>query len=219
MDPAALMTKISIAAIPVVFAITVHEVSHGFVARHFGDRTAEMQGRLSLNPIRHIDPVGTLLVPALMLLLGGFLFGWAKPVPVDSRNMRNPRANMVWVSAAGPAANIAMALIWASLMFVALRVDLGIAGAWIQSMASIGILFNVVLAVFNMLPIPPLDGGQVLINLLPRGPLSNALERIAPFGLFIVLGLLASRMLSPIIGPPVMAIVRAITSAFGLSFG
>lgn len=219
MDPAALLTKISIAAIPVLFAITIHEVAHGWVARYFGDRTAESQGRLSLNPIRHIDPVGTLLVPAIMLLLGGFLFGWAKPVPVDARNLRNSRRSMVWVSAAGPAANIAMALIWAALMLLALHVDFGIASAWIRAMASIGILFNVVLAVFNMLPIPPLDGGQVLTNLIPPGPWSRALERIAPFGLFIVLGLLVTGLISPIIGPPVMAIVRAITSAFGLSFG
>jgi Zn-dependent protease len=217
MDPESFLTKVSIAAIPVVFAITLHEVAHGWVARHFGDRTAEMQGRLSLNPIRHIDPVGTLLVPALMLLLpGGFLFGWAKPVPVDSRNLRNPRGNMVWVSAAGPAANIAMALIWAFLMLVALRVDLGTASLWIEAMARMGILFNVVLAVFNMLPIPPLDGGQVLSNLLPRGPVSNALDRIAPFGLLLVLVLLATGLLGPIIGPPVTAIVRLIASAFGL---
>jgi Zn-dependent protease len=216
MDPASFLTKASVAVIPVLFAITLHEVAHGWVARHFGDRTAEMQGRLSLNPIRHIDPVGTVLVPALMLLLGGFIFGWAKPVPVDPRNMRNPRGNMVWVSAAGPAANIAMALIWAFLMLVALRVDLGTASLWIEAMARMGILINVLLAVFNMLPIPPLDGGQVLSNLLPRGALSNALERIAPFGLFIVLGLLATGLLSPIIGPPVTAIVRLIASAFGL---
>ncbi len=219
MDPAALLTKISIAAIPVLFAITLHEVAHGWVARYFGDRTAEAQGRLSLNPIRHIDPVGTLLVPAVTLLLGGFMFGWAKPVPVNPRNMRDSRRNMVWVSAAGPAANIAMALIWATLMLVSLHVDFGTAGAWLQAMAGTGILFNVVIAVFNMLPIPPLDGGQVLINLLPPGPWSSALERIAPFGLFIVLGLLATGLLSPIIAPPVMAIVRAIASAFGLSFG
>ena len=135
MDLASFLTKVSIAAIPIVFAITVHEVAHGWVAKYFGDRTAEAQGRLSLNPIRHIDPIGTVLVPALMLWLGGFLFGWAKPVPVNSRYMRNPRGNMVWVSAAGPAANIVMAIIWAFLMMLAQRFELGTPGVWIESMA------------------------------------------------------------------------------------
>ncbi|HEY0285390.1 MAG TPA: site-2 protease family protein [Vicinamibacterales bacterium] len=216
MDATSLLYTISYAAIPVVFAITLHEVAHGFVARHFGDRTAEMLGRLSLNPIRHIDPIGTILVPAVMLALGGFLFGWAKPVPVDSRNMRNPRPNMVWVSAAGPAANIAMALVWAMLAAIVAHVDLGVAGVWVQKMAGVGLLINVLLAVFNMLPIPPLDGGQVLTNLLPRGGVSNALARVAPFGLFIVLFLIWQNLLTPIIGPPVRAILGLITSAFGL---
>ena len=123
MDLLTFLTTISIAAIPVVFAITVHEVAHGWVAKQFGDRTAEMQGRLSLNPIRHIDPIGTVLVPALLLWLGGFLFGWAKPVPVDPRNMRNPRSNMVWVTAAGPAANFVMAVIWAFVMMLAQNIE------------------------------------------------------------------------------------------------
>jgi Zn-dependent protease len=219
MDLASFLTKISIAAIPIVFAITLHEVAHGWVAKYFGDRTAEAQGRLSLNPIRHIDPIGTVLVPALMLWLGGFLFGWAKPVPVNPRYMRNPRGNMVWVSAAGPGANIAMALVWAFLMMLALRIDLGTASQWVQAMASIGIYINVMLAVFNMLPIPPLDGGQVLTNLLPPGPLSRALEAIAPFGLFIVLALIASRLLSPLISGPIAWIIDVITSLFGLSSG
>lgn len=220
MDPASILRTISIAAIPVVFAITVHEVAHGWVAKYFGDRTAEAQGRLSFNPIRHIDPVGTVLVPAILLLLpGGFLFGWARPVPVNPRFMRNPRGNMVWVSAAGPSVNIVMALIWAFLMMLAQRFELGTAGQWIEAMAGIGIYINVLLAVFNMLPIPPLDGGQVLTNLLPAGPLSTMLERIAPFGLFILLGLLASGLISPLIGPPIGAIIGIITAAFGLRFG
>lgn len=219
MDLAQFLTKISIAAIPIVFAITVHEVAHGLVARQFGDRTAEMQGRLSLNPIRHIDPIGTVVVPVILLWLGGFLFGWAKPVPVDSRNMRNPRGNMVWVSAAGPAANILMALTWALLMLLSQRFGNGTAGEWIAQMAWVGIWFNVVLAVFNMLPIPPLDGGQVLTNLLPRGPVSEFLDRVAPFGLFIVLGLVATGLLSPIISRPVLALIGIIAGIFGLRLG
>ena len=219
MDPASFLHTVSVAAIPVVFAITVHEVSHGWAARHFGDRTAESLGRLSLNPIRHVDPVGTVLVPALLLLLpGNFLFGWAKPVPVDARNMRNPRANMVWVSAAGPAANVAMAIIWAFLMMLSQHMALGTAGLWIEEMSTYGIYFNVMLAVFNMLPIPPLDGGQVLINLLPRGPLSMLLLRMAPFGLFAVLILLATGVLWPFIVGPVGAIVGLLATAFGLQF-
>jgi Zn-dependent protease len=219
MDLASFLTTISIAAIPVVFAITVHEVAHGWVAKHYGDRTAEMQGRLSLNPVRHIDPIGTVLVPALLLWLGGFLFGWAKPVPVDARNMKDPRRNMVWVTAAGPAANLLMALFWACAMLIAQSVAVGTAGEWLWQMARIGILINVMLAVFNMLPIPPLDGGQVLTNLLPQGRASAFLERIAPFGLFIVLGLLATGMLSALIGPPILAIIRLIADIFGLRLG
>jgi Zn-dependent protease len=219
MDLAQFLTTVSIAAIPIVFAITVHEVAHGLVARQFGDRTAEMQGRLSLNPIRHIDPIGTVVVPVILLWFGGFLFGWARPVPVDSRNMRNPRSNMVWVTAAGPAANVLMALIWALLMLLAQRFGGGTASDWIEQMAWVGIWFNVVLAVFNMLPIPPLDGGQVLTNLLPRGPLSTLLERIAPYGLFIVLGLVATGLLSPIIARPVRALIGMIAGIFALQLG
>jgi Zn-dependent protease len=220
MDPASILTTISIAAIPVVFAITVHEVAHGWVAKYFGDRTAEAQGRLSLNPIRHIDPVGTILVPAILLLLpGGFLFGWARPVPVNPRFMRNPRGNMVWVSAAGPGANLAMAILWAFLMMLTQKMDLGVPGQWLGAMAAYGIGFNVMLAVFNMLPIPPLDGGQVLANLLPRGRLSNLFERIAPFGLFIVLGLIVTRMLGPLVSGPIEFLLGALVDIFGLQGG
>jgi Zn-dependent protease len=219
MDLASLLRSISIGAIPIVFAITLHEVAHGWVARHFGDRTAEAQGRLSLNPIRHIDPIGTVLVPILLLWLGGFLFGWAKPVPVNPRFMRNPRGNMVWVSAAGPAANLAMAIAWAFLMMVSQNVDIGVAGQWLQSMAAVGIFINVLLAVFNMLPIPPLDGGQLLTNLLPRGRLASMLEAIAPFGLFIVLGLLVTRMLGPLINGPISYLQGLLITIFRLQGG
>jgi Zn-dependent protease len=219
MDLASLLRNLSIGAIPIVFAITLHEVAHGWVARYFGDRTAEAQGRLSLNPIRHIDPVGTVLVPILLLWLGGFLFGWAKPVPVNPRYMRNPRGNMVWVSAAGPAANLAMAIAWAFLMMVGQQMDFGIAGQWLQSMAAVGIFINVLLAVFNMLPIPPLDGGQLLTNLLPRGAASSMLEAVAPFGLFIVLGLVATGLLAPLVSGPIGFLQGLLVTIFRLQGG
>lgn len=220
MDPSSFLFKLSVAAIPIVFAITVHEVAHGWVARYFGDRTAEAQGRLTLNPIAHIDPIGTILVPAIMLLLpGNFLFGWAKPVPVDPRNLRNPRANMVFVSAAGPGVNLVMAVIWAFLMMVTQHVNLGTAGDWIAAMAGVGIFINILLAVFNMLPIPPLDGGQVLTNLLPPGRASRLLASIAPFGLFVILALLMTGLLWPLVGPPIAYLHRLLVSIFGLHLG
>lgn len=211
-------------ALPVLLAITLHEVSHGFVARHFGDRTAEMLGRLSLNPIRHIDPVGTVAVPLVMLLVSkatlGYplLFGWAKPVPVAARNLRNPRRDMAIVAAAGPASNLLMALGWAILFKIALVLDpaqtsYGL-GA-VRFMAGYGIFFNCLLAVFNMLPIPPLDGGRVLSNLLPPR-MSDRVDLIEPYGLFIVLGLLVSGLLWPIVGPGVNWSAGLISRLVGL---
>jgi Zn-dependent protease len=216
MDVASFLTGLSIAAIPVLSAITLHEVAHGWVARSFGDRTAEAQGRLSLNPIRHIDPVGTILVPAILFWLGGFLFGWARPVPVNPRFMRDPRRNMVWVSAAGPAANLAMAVIWAFIMMVSQHVDLGVTGEWLGLMANWGILINLLLAVFNLLPIPPLDGGQLLENLLPPGPLSSMLSAIRPWGFLIVLLLIGSKLLSTLLSGPIEFLQRLLFTIFGL---
>jgi Zn-dependent protease len=201
MDLEGILYKVSIGAIPILFAITLHEVAHGWTARRFGDRTAEAQGRLSLNPLKHVDPVGTVLVPGILLLFSsGFLFGWAKPVPVVPRNLRNPRRDMAWVSAAGPAVNFAMAFAWAVVGAVAANgwFGTGSPAEWVLAMASVGLFFNVLLALFNLLPIPPLDGGRVAISLLPAGP-ARALERIEPYGFFIVLGLF---LVLPMLGGP-----------------
>jgi Zn-dependent protease len=187
MQQLSLLQILAVAAIPVLFAITVHEVAHGWVARQFGDRTAEMLGRLTLNPVKHIDPLGTIIVPALALMTTGFLFGWAKPVPVATRNLRNPRRDMVLVAAAGPAVNIVMALFWAFFIKLVLAMDLeGMTAQFFLAMGQIGVFINVILAVFNMLPIPPLDGGRVMSGLLPPRA-STRLDSIEPYGLIIVL--------------------------------
>ncbi|MYJ95144.1 MAG: site-2 protease family protein, partial [Proteobacteria bacterium] len=178
-------TLIAIVAIPMIFAITVHEVAHGWVALHLGDPTAKYAGRLTLNPIKHIDPLGTIIVPFVMVVAssGMWAFGWAKPVPVAFQNLRNPRRDMILVAAAGPAVNLAMALGWALLLSQRAAFDPGLdlGSDWIVRMCLFGVVINVLLAVFNMLPIPPLDGGRVLAGLLPPR-LAHALSRVEPFG-------------------------------------
>ena len=207
---------VAVAILPLLFAITVHEVAHGWVARKFGDPTAQRLGRLTLNPLKHIDPVGTILVPGLLLLLGGFVFGWAKPVPVTWENLRHPKRDMAIVAAAGPAANLVMALFWA--LIARIGVQFGAqswAGLPMQYMGLFGIEINAVFMILNLIPLPPLDGGRVAVGLLP-GPLAWQLARIEPFGFFILLGLLATGILGVIIGPPIHMVERLISLIVGL---
>ncbi|HSJ49136.1 MAG TPA: site-2 protease family protein [Gammaproteobacteria bacterium] len=211
-----LAQKIAAWVLPVLLAITVHEVSHGWVARRLGDQTASLLGRLSLNPLRHIDPVGTVLVPAIMLLLpGGFVFGWAKPVPVDARNLRRPRTDMAWVAAAGPFSNLCMALLWALLAQVGSAIG-GWAGAPLVYMAVAGIFINTILMVLNLLPLPPLDGGRVAVGMLPDH-LARPLARVEPYGIWILLALLFSGLLGGILWPIASWVIMAFASFTGLS--
>jgi Zn-dependent protease len=215
LDSSEFFYKISYWTIPALFAITLHEVAHGWVARFFGDRTAEMLGRLSLNPLRHIDLVGTVLVPGILLALSGLVFGWAKPVPVATRALRNPRISVALVALAGPLANLIMAAIWCAVFAAVahLRGNETIVG-WIAWMANVGIVFNVFLALFNLLPIPPLDGGRVLAGLLPTA-WGARLEKIEPFGLFFVLGLSLVGGLRWLFDPALRVIGRIINLLLG----
>ncbi len=210
-----MIQTVLIAAIPVLFAITLHEAAHGYVARHFGDMTAYQQGRISLNPLRHIDPIGTVLFPLLTLFLGGILFGWAKPVPVNFGALRHPKKDMLWVAIAGPASNLAMALAWAFFYKIATLFPDNYFADPLAGMAEWGIRINVVLMVLNMLPLPPLDGGRVAVSLLPHRQ-AWQLSRIEPYGMFILIFLAVTSMLSLILSPLVNLSYRLISWLFGI---
>jgi Zn-dependent protease len=217
MEELTTVQRLAVWALPILFAITVHEVAHGWVARRLGDPTAYMLGRLTLNPIRHIDPVGTVLVPLALTLMGGFIFGWAKPVPVTWENLRNPKRDMVLVAAAGPLANLAMALLWA----LAMKIGVLLADTvhWVALpllyMGFAGITINLVLMVLNLLPLPPLDGGRVVAGLLPDR-LSWRFGRLEPYGLMILLALLIMGWLGHLIWPPVSVLQGLLFNLLGL---
>ena len=205
MDIAQLIQTVAIYALPVLFAITVHEAAHGYAARHFGDDTAWKMGRVTLNPVPHIDPMGTILMPLLLYFAtsGAFLFGYAKPVPVRCGNLRHPKRDMVWVALAGPAANLVMALIWGALFYV--LHGAGITEIFFLKMCQGGMLVNVVMFAFNLFPLPPLDGGRIVVGLLPLKQ-AMAFSRVEPYGFFIVMALVVTGLVSSMWMQPVMAL-------------
>jgi Zn-dependent protease len=194
------IATLAIAALPVLLAITLHEAAHAYAARYFGDPTAEKQGRISLNPLRHIDPMGTVLLPAILYLFSGFLFGYAKPVPVDSRRLRHPKEDMLWVAAAGPATNLLMALGWAFAQMLVKGMPANLYSEALMTMGQFGVLANLLLFFLNLLPLPPLDGGRIVTSLLPM-PLAIRYARIEPLGLLILIFLLMTGLLGVILEP------------------
>ncbi|HET9462656.1 MAG TPA: site-2 protease family protein [Thiobacillus sp.] len=216
-----LIQKIAVFALPVIFAITLHEAAHGYVARFFGDMTAALQGRITLNPLKHIDPVGTILVPLVILLtsklLGGgaILFGWAKPVPVNFNQLRRPKQDMLWVAAAGPGMNFAMAIFWALMIQIGLALGSGFASAPLMLMGAAGVFINVILMALNLIPLPPLDGGRIAVSLLP---VKQAMQfaRLEPYGLFILLGLLFTGILGIILWPLISLFIGLVALVTGL---
>jgi Zn-dependent protease len=210
------LIQILVYALPVIFAITLHEAAHGYVAKHYGDATAYMLGRVTLNPVKHIDPLGTIVIPIATMLAGGFLFGWAKPVPVNFNNLRHPKRDSLWVAAAGPFANAVQVVIWAIVakILLATVAPSGLVGPFWLAVAEAGIQLNIMFALLNLLPILPLDGGRILTSLLPD-KLSYAYSRTEPYGLFILLALVLTGVLSKILGPLVVASLRLVEQLFG----
>lgn len=217
MDELTIMQKIAVWSIPVIFAITLHEVAHGWVAMKFGDRTAQLQGRLTVNPLKHIDPIGTVVVPIALLIMGGFIFGWAKAVPVNPNNFKNPRRDMAWVAVAGPVSNLVMAIFWAIIARIGYGLDSQPdISQFMAYTGAAGVAINLVLMVLNLIPIPPLDGSRVLSAFLsPR--LAYTYNRIEPYGFFILLGLMLLGFLGPIIAGPYQAFQQLIYQMVGLA--
>ncbi len=205
MDPTELIQTVLIYALPVLFAITVHEAAHGYAARHFGDNTAWMQGRLTLNPLQHIDPMGTILMPLLLYFAtsGALLFGYAKPVPVNFSRLRNPKRDMIWVALAGPGVNLLQAVAWGVLFYVLNAA--GMTERFFLEMCRAGMLTNVVMFVFNLFPLPPMDGGRILVGLLPWRQ-AMMVSRIEPWGFFIVMGLIITGVLNNFWMRPLMGL-------------
>lgn len=217
-----LIQKIAVFSIPVIFAITLHEAAHGYVAMKFGDKTAWMMGRVTANPIKHIDPVGTIALPVFLLLMsklaGGpaILFGWAKPVPVNFSALRHPKRDMLWVAAAGPGSNLLMAVFWAFVIQLGHVVG-GSLALPIMLMGAAGVYINAILAALNILPIPPLDGGRIAVSLLPNEP-ARMLARLEPFGLFILIALLFAGVLNVLMVPLMQMVMQLAASVSGFPF-
>jgi Zn-dependent protease len=202
MDTANIIQNILVYALPVLLAITVHEAAHGYAAKHFGDNTAYVMGRVTLNPLKHIDPIGTILMPLVLIFSGSpFLFGYAKPVPVQIGRLNNPKRDMVWVALAGPASNLVMALVWGVLFYVFKAAEVN--EPFFVKMAQGGILVNAVMFAFNLFPLPPLDGGRILVGLLPY-KLAMLVSRVEPWGFFIVMGLVITGVISKLWMQPMM---------------
>ncbi len=202
MDTANIIQNILIYALPVLLAITVHEAAHGYAAKHFGDNTAYVMGRVTLNPLKHIDPIGTILMPLLLIFAGSpFLFGYAKPVPVQFGRLNNPKRDMIWVALAGPASNLVMAFVWGVLFYVLKAAD--VSEPFFIKMMQGGILVNAVMFAFNLFPLPPLDGGRILVGLLPYKQ-AELVSRVEPWGFFIVMGLVITGVISKLWMQPMM---------------
>ncbi|HXF65853.1 MAG TPA: site-2 protease family protein [Burkholderiales bacterium] len=215
-----LVQIIAVYALPVIFAITLHEAAHGYVAKHFGDLTAHLEGRVSLNPLRHIDPVGTVALPLALLAVsklfgGGIIFGWAKPVPVNFANLRHPKRDMLWVAAAGPLSNLAMAFVWALAVKAGLAFPGSAYGLPLALMGAAGVFFNIIIMVLNLVPLPPLDGGRILVSLLPHR-LAHRLAGIEPYGFLILIVLLVTGVLGYVLWPAIGLMMALVAGLLGL---